>query len=58
MKKKRRLKKVPKFILTVILACLAVVLMFVAIAGGIYLNAVQMDKRYASYYQECEVVNK
>lgn len=47
MKKRRKLKKVPKILLSVIMLVLAIYLMFIAIAGGIYLSAVQCDRKYS-----------
>ena len=44
--KRRRLKKVPKIILSAILLVIAMYLMVLAIAGGIYLSAVQCDAKY------------
>ena len=45
--KRRRLKKVPKIILSAILLVIAMYLMVLAIAGGIYLSAVQCDRKYS-----------
>ena len=44
--KRRRLKKVAKFILSAILLVIAMYLMILAIVGGIYLSAVQCDAKY------------
>lgn len=51
-KNKRRLKPIPKFILTLVLVCLAVILMFISIIGSIYINAVQMDQKYSYMLNE------
>lgn len=50
--KRRRLKPIPKFILTLFLICLATVLMFISVIGGIYINAVQMERKYSYMLNE------
>lgn len=46
MRKRRRLKKVPKMILIIIGAIIGCYLMMYFMAYGIYVNAAQMDQRY------------
>lgn len=46
MKKRRKLKKVPKLILMILGTIIGCYLMMYLMAYGIYVNAAQMDQRY------------